>query len=193
MLPKGPPRILKNRKKSVRAPLQNLPESPSRRDREKSGSRTLPETSPCASRTVNTMVLARSTKCFHTFFFITFGLLLAPFLPLRGHANHLGAEKERSKKNVKKTSPQLSQNVAEKRSNPDQIQTTFCMPWAWIGPGTAPGPQKHPPRTTSERIPTQHPETSAEAHTELARAEFPILGGAAMTRRRRLQYYVHVY
>ena len=43
------------------------------------------------------------------------------------------------------------------------------------------------PRTTSARIPTQHPETSAEAHTELARAEFPILGGAAMTRRRRLQ------
>ena len=44
------------------------------------------------------------------------------------------------------------------------------------------------PRTTSERIPTQRPETSAEAHTELARAEFPVIGGAAMTRRRRLQY-----
>ena len=43
------------------------------------------------------------------------------------------------------------------------------------------------PRTTSARIPTQHPETSAEAHTELARAEFPVMGGAAMTRRRRLQ------
>ena len=48
------------------------------------------------------------------------------------------------------------------------------------------------PRTTSGRIPTQHPETSAEAHTELARAEFTILGGAAMTRRRRLQY-IHYF
>ena len=52
------------------------------------------------------------------------------------------------------------------------------------------------PRTTSGRIPTQHPETSAEAHTELARAEFPVIGGAAMTRRRRLQYHstqAHTY
>ena len=64
----------------------------------------------------------------------------------------------------------------------------FWAPATKMVPRGLPGPQKHPPRTTSERIPTQHPETSAEAHTELARAEFPILGGAAMTRRRRLQY-----
>ena len=53
----------------------------------------------------------------------------------------------------------------------------------WLSEG-----QKHPLRTTSERMPTQHPETSAEVHTELARAEFPVLGCAAMTRSRRLQY-----
>ena len=64
----------------------------------------------------------------------------------------------------------------------------FWAPATKMVPRGLPGPQKHPPRTTSERIPTQHPETSAEAHTELAHAEFPILGGAAMTRRRRLQY-----
>ena len=120
MAPKGSPRILKNRKKSVRASLQNLPASPSRRDREKSGSRTLPETSPCASRTVNTMVLARSTKCFHTFFFITFGLLLAPFLPLRGHANHPGAEKERSKKKSTTVS-KCSRKEVKSKPNPDHF------------------------------------------------------------------------
>ena len=114
MLPKGPPRILKNCKKFVCAPLQNPPESPSRRDREKSG-----------SRTVNTMVLARSTKCLQTFFFITFGLLLAPFLSLRGHANHPGAEKERSTKNLKKnistTVSKCNRKTPKSRPNPDHF------------------------------------------------------------------------
>ena len=88
----GTPKILKHRNKSIRAPLQNPPESPSRRNREKSGSRTLPETSPCASRTVNTMVLARFTKCFQTICFINLGFISTPFLALRAPTNHSGAE-----------------------------------------------------------------------------------------------------
>ena len=148
MLPKGPPRILNNRKKSVRAPLQNLPESPSRRDRQKSGSRRLPETSPCASRTINTMVPACSTKCLQTFFFITFELLLVPFLPLRWHANHPGTEKERSKKNIKNVCTTVSKcSRKEVKSRPNSnhflhFLEALGLDWPRDRPGTPEAPSE---------------------------------------------------
>ena len=145
MLPKGPPRILKNCKKFVCAPLQNPPESPSRRDREKSGSRTLPETSPCASRTINTMVLAGSTKCLQTFFSSLLGSFWHPFCHLGRMQITRELKQSVQKKNIKTTSTIVSKcnrKVTKSRPNLKHFLHALGLDRPRDRPGTPEAPSE---------------------------------------------------
>ena len=82
---------------------------------EKSVSRALPGTSPYASRTVPAMVLACSTRCPRTIFFIILGSLLTPFSALWAPKWCLGAKKGRPPKTSKNELP-TNQKVSPKYS-----------------------------------------------------------------------------
>ena len=140
----GTPKITQNRKKSIRGPLRNPSGSPSRRDREKCGSRALPETSPCASQTINTMVLARSTNCPWTTFSVALGLISAPFGALGAPKRRPGGEKGGLQKNMKKRPPNQWGKVSKMTSKRSfQILSFWCF-WR-SGRHSAPGraPRAH--------------------------------------------------
>ena len=110
-------------------------------------SRALPGTSPYASRTVPAMVLACSTRCPRTSFFIILGSLLTPFSALWAPKWRLGAKKGRPQNTSKndlpknqKMSPKYPPKANRSRPNPDTYSVFFgvWMPtWSRMSPGTS--------------------------------------------------------
>ena len=98
----GSPKTIKNRKKVPFVPLRTPWERASRCDREKSGSRVLSKTCPCACSTVNTMVLTHYIKCLRACFWINFGSILGALGPYWRLKKHKGCEKGTLPKNIEK-------------------------------------------------------------------------------------------
>ena len=95
MDPTGTPKGTQNRLKSAKMLPGTLPESVWRRSLEKVASRSLPETSPYASRTIKTMVFALPTRRLWEAFWLPFGHLGRP---------KVGQKRKRDlQKNSKKT------------------------------------------------------------------------------------------
>ena len=108
MEPPGTPKGHLKSLKIIPNPSRECMGKPSHRVPEKTGSRTLPGTSPCLSRTVPAMLLACSTKCPWTTFSTTLGSILAPFLSPWAPKWRPGNEKkcpENTSKNYRAKSP----------------------------------------------------------------------------------------
>ena len=78
-IPRGPTGHLKSQK-IIPSPPRERMGKPSHRVPEKTGSWTLPSTSPCLSRTMPAMLLTRSARCLWLTLFVTLSIILAPFL-----------------------------------------------------------------------------------------------------------------
>ena len=108
MEPPGTPKGHLKSQKIIPNPPRERMGKPSHRVPEKTGSWTLPGTSPCLSRTVPAMLLARSTRCLWTTFSTTLGSILAPFLSPWAPKWRLGNEKkcpENTSKNYRAKNP----------------------------------------------------------------------------------------
>ena len=150
MDPKGIPKGTQNRLKSAKMLPGTLPERVWRRSLEKVASQSLPETSPYASRTINTMVFSLPRGYPQAPFGLHFGSILGAFWAPLAPKSRPGSEKDTSKKTSKNYSEKnasRSQNGAQKGSNPDQIQTifgTFFPSWDPLAPKWPPGPISAP-------------------------------------------------
>ena len=94
MEPPGTPKGHLKSQKIIPNPPRERMGTPSHRVPEKTGSWTLPGTSPCLSRTVPAMLLTRSTRCLWTSFSITLGSIWASFRTRWAPKGRPGGEKE---------------------------------------------------------------------------------------------------
>ena len=142
MEPKGPPKESQNRLKSAKMLPKTPPKRVWRRSLEKVASRTLPETSPYASRTVPAMLFTLPRGCPQARFWLHFGSLLAT----------CGAQKspkERKRglpKKLQNTTPKkvpLGAKMEPKRSPIQTKSRQFLAPFSLtgtLGPRMGPGP-----------------------------------------------------
>ena len=139
----GTPMGTQNEPKSAKT----LPKTPPKRickpSPKKVASQSMPETAPCASRKVNTLLLALPTKCLQAQFWLhsgsIWGAYWTPWVPKGRPSAEKSAFQKHMKKRLQKTWPKVTKMTSEMDTH-FLYFLLFWPHWMYLGPGWVLGP-----------------------------------------------------